>query len=64
MYPSIKSGMYSIHLKGESNPAAKVHCDMTTKNGVGVTEIGHDSQSRIKVVKLTFIYKGIDNARL
>ena len=32
-----------------SSPSAKVYCDMTSKSGVGVTVIGHDSESRTLV---------------
>ena len=42
-YPSATSGIYYINLEGL---LVQVHCDMTSKNGVGVTEIGHDSESR------------------
>ncbi|XP_028393275.1 neurexin-4-like [Dendronephthya gigantea] len=38
--------MYSIKPQGLS---VRVFCDMTSKNGVGVTEIGHDSESRTLV---------------
>ncbi|CAB4015197.1 Hypothetical predicted protein, partial [Paramuricea clavata] len=37
-HPSTPSGLYHL------NP--QVYCDMTSKNGVGVTVIGHDSESR------------------
>ena len=49
-YPSTTSGIYYINLQGSM---VQVYCDMTSKNGVGVTEIGHDSESR------TFV-KGYD----
>ena len=42
-YPSTTSGIYYINLQGSM---LKVYCNMTSKNGVGVTEIGHDSESR------------------
>ena len=42
-YPSTTSGIYYINLQGSM---VQVHCDMTSKNGVGVTEVGHDSESR------------------
>ncbi|XP_028414790.1 contactin-associated protein like 5-3-like [Dendronephthya gigantea] len=47
-HPSADSGMYSIKPQG-LNLMAQVFCDMTSKNGVGVTEIGHDSESKILV---------------
>ncbi|XP_028393219.1 neurexin-4-like [Dendronephthya gigantea] len=40
--------MYSIKPQG-LNFSVRVFCDMTSKNGVGVTEIGHDSESRTLV---------------
>ena len=45
-YPSTSSGIYYINLQGSM---VQVHCDMTSKNGVGVTEVGHDSESRTLV---------------
>ncbi|XP_028402774.1 contactin-associated protein-like 2 [Dendronephthya gigantea] len=44
-HPSADSGMYSIKPQG-LNLTIQVFCNMTSKNGVGVTEIGHDSESR------------------
>ena len=32
-----------------SSPVVQVYCDMTSKSGVGVTVIGHDSESRTLV---------------
>ncbi|XP_028403029.1 neurexin-4-like [Dendronephthya gigantea] len=48
MYPSADSGVYSIKPQG-LNFMVQVFCDMTSKNGVGVTEIGHDSEARTLV---------------
>ena len=46
-HPSTKSGNYYTNPQGlSSSPSAQVYCDMTSKNGVGVTVIGHDSESR------------------
>ena len=42
--PSAASGNYTIYPKGLDSPVT-VHCDMTSENGIGVTEIGHDSES-------------------
>ena len=46
--PSAASGNYKIYPKGLDSPVT-VHCDMTSKNGIGVTEIEHDSESRTRV---------------
>ena len=44
------SGNYVIDPDGEGGLAPfTVHCDMTAKNGIGVTVISHDSESRTKV---------------
>ncbi|CAB4014094.1 Hypothetical predicted protein [Paramuricea clavata] len=49
-HPSTRSGMYYINPKGLSSPPlVQVYCDMTSKNRVGVTVIGHDSESRTLV---------------
>ena len=49
-HPSTPSGMYYINPQGlHSSPSVHVYCDMTSKNGVGVTVIGHDSGSRTLV---------------
>ncbi|CAB4017032.1 Hypothetical predicted protein, partial [Paramuricea clavata] len=46
----IDSGMYYINHQGlSSSPSFQVYCDMTSKNRVGVTVIGHDSESRTLV---------------
>ncbi|XP_028393426.1 contactin-associated protein like 5-3-like [Dendronephthya gigantea] len=45
---SAESGMYSIKPQG-FNFTVRVFCNMTSKNGVGVTEIGHDSESKTLV---------------
>ena len=45
------SGNYVIDPDGEGGQASfSVYCDMTDKNGVGVTVISHDSESRTFVV--------------
>ncbi|XP_028393209.1 contactin-associated protein-like 2 [Dendronephthya gigantea] len=46
--PATVSGIYSIKPQG-FNLLVRVFCNMTSKNGVGVTEIGHDSESRTLV---------------
>ena len=49
-HPSTRSGMYYINPEGlGSSPLVQVYCDMTSRNGVGVTVIGHDSESRTVV---------------
>jgi hypothetical protein len=49
-HPSTRSGMYYINPQGlSSSPLVQVYCHMTSKNGVGVTVIGHDSESRTLV---------------
>ena len=49
-YLSSVSGNYVIDPDGEGGLAPfTVYCDMTAKNGVGVTVISHDSESRTKV---------------
>ncbi|CAB4011397.1 Hypothetical predicted protein [Paramuricea clavata] len=49
-HPSTRSGMYYINPQGLiSSSMVHVYCDMTSKNGVGVTVIGHDSGSRTLV---------------
>ena len=46
-YASSVSGNYVIDPDGEGGQASfSVYCDMTDKNGVGVTVISHDSESR------------------
>ena len=44
---SATSGNYNITPKGYS--PVQVYCDMTSKNGIGVTVIGHDSESEALV---------------
>jgi hypothetical protein len=46
--PSAASGKYTIHPKELDSPVT-VQCDMTSKNGIGVTEVGHDSETRTVV---------------
>ncbi|CAB4012137.1 Hypothetical predicted protein [Paramuricea clavata] len=49
--PSTRSGMYYINPQGlSSSPFVQVYCNMTSTEGVGVTEIGHDNESRTLVV--------------
>ena len=46
-HPSTKSGKYYMNPQGLGlSSLAQVYCDMTSKNGVGVTVIGHGSESR------------------
>ena len=59
-HPSTKSGNHSIYPQGlPTSPSVQVYCDMTSKNGVGVTVIGHDSESRtlVKGYELQGTYK-------
>ena len=46
MRPMATSGTYHVNPQGL---LVTVFCDMTSKNGVGVTVIGHDSESRAHV---------------
>ena len=49
-YVSSSSGNYVIDLDGEGGLAPfTVYCDMRDKNGVGVTVVSHDSESRTLV---------------
>ena len=49
--PTVASGTYHLNPKGQAHSTlVHVHCDMNDKNGVGVTEIGHDSESSIEVL--------------
>ena len=49
-FVSNSSGSYVIDPDGEGGLAPfTVHCDMRDKNGVGVTVISHDSESRTHV---------------
>ena len=49
-YVSSVSGNYVINPDGKGGlPPFAVYCDMADKNGVGVTVISHDSESRTKV---------------
>ena len=48
--PKAKSGSYVIDPDGDSGTKPfTIHCDMTDKNEVGVTVIGHDSENRMLV---------------
>ena len=48
--PQTQDGSYTIDPDGEGGfEPFTVFCDMTDKNGVGVTVIGHDSEARIHV---------------
>ena len=49
--PAAESGLYVIDPDGEGGlpPLSDVTCDMTDKNGVGVTVISHDSETRTLV---------------
>ena len=48
--PQATNGSYAIDPDGEGgNAPFTVFCDMTAKNAVGVTIIGHESQARIHV---------------
>ena len=48
--PKATSGSYVIDPDGEGGyEPFTVHCDMTDKNGVGVTVVGHDSEQRTLV---------------
>jgi len=49
--PALKSGTYVIDPDGKGGlpPLYDVTCDMTDKNGVGVTVISHDSENRTLV---------------
>ena len=46
---SLPSGNYDISPDNSTSNTVAVYCDMTTKNGTGVTVIGHDSESRTEV---------------
>ena len=48
--PQATSGSYVIDPDGDGgNEPFNVFCDMTDKNGVGVTVVGHDSEARMLV---------------
>ncbi len=51
LHPTAESGTYVIDPDGEGglSPLYDVTCDMTDKNGVGVTVISHDSEDRTLV---------------
>ena len=46
---SLPSGNYDINPDNRTTNTVTVYCDMTSKNGTGVTVIGHDSESRTEV---------------
>ena len=46
---SLPSGNYDINPDNRTTNTVAVYCDMTSKNGTGVTVIGHDSESRTEV---------------
>ena len=49
-HPTATSGNYTIDSDGERDlEPFSVYCDMTNKNGVGVTVVSHDSESRTTV---------------
>ena len=48
-YRDLENGTYNIDPKGNGLSPFPVYCDMSAKNEAGVTEIGHDSESRMKV---------------
>ncbi|XP_028403166.1 neurexin-4-like [Dendronephthya gigantea] len=48
-YPSLPDGTYYINPQNSSSPPFPIFCDMTSKNGVGVTVISHDSEARTYV---------------
>ena len=48
-YISLPSGNYNINPDNRTSNTVVVYCDMTSKNGIGVTVIGHDTESRTEV---------------
>ena len=48
-YPYLNSGFYTINPNGNGSSPFIVFCDMISKNGIGVTIIGHDSERRTRV---------------
>ena len=51
--------MYNICPGGRCFDAVSVYCDMISESGVGVTVIGHDSESSIKVFTYLVLYESI-----
>jgi hypothetical protein len=50
-YPNFTNGSYYINpITGQNFKEFPIYCDMTTKDGIGVTEIAHDSEARIEVL--------------
>ena len=45
----MSSGIYSIVPRGRKFPSFPVYCNMSGKQGVGVTEFGHNSETRTEV---------------
>ena len=51
--PKVSSGSYVIDPDGEGGcESIIVFCNMTDKNGAGVTVIGHDSEKELRLVDL------------
>ncbi len=48
-YPGFETGVYNIVPQGVASSPFPVYCDMTSKNEIGVTVIGHNSESRTEV---------------
>ena len=64
-YISSSSGNYIIDPDGEGGLAPfTVYCDMRDKNGVGVTVISHDSESRTLVVNTRGVFTTQEQACL
>ena len=48
-YPILPNGQYKINSRGQNLPGITVYCDMTTKDEIGITEVGHDSEHKTEV---------------
>ena len=59
-YPNLPSGLYDIYPEGIQRASFKVYCDMTSKNGTGVTVIRHDSEvrTRARIYNKKIVYQG------